>query len=197
MCGVVAMGGVAVITRPPLLTGGEPFSMETLIGASLAFGGMAVSVGVFVMLRLLRHVHYATVSMSVALLKSVLCFALSAAVNGLENETVVGRLPFQLPEGMDDWLKAGALGFATFLHQIMLVLSLHYERAELIALVDTCTIPFSYAFQYIFLHEVPDQLSVIGGVVVIGCVVVASLRKVLEELPDDSGVKRKCWVLLK
>lgn len=191
------MAGVTVVTRPPLLTGGDDFDTDTLIGTGLGLAAMVAAIGVVLVLRIVRNVHFTTVSIVVGIVGILMCIALSAAVTGFSNETVIGPLPFQLPEGKDDWLKAGAMAGATFLQQIALTLALKYEEAGLVSLVETSSILFSYLWQFIFLGMAPDIYSVVGGIVVIGGVVVAGIRKIISELPDNSRVKQKFWLLLK
>jgi drug/metabolite transporter (DMT)-like permease len=55
---IVALCGIGVMTRPPILTGAESFDNDTLIGVSLALVCLLLSTAGIVTLRYLKDVHH-------------------------------------------------------------------------------------------------------------------------------------------
>jgi len=56
--GLIALCGIGVMTRPPILTGGEAFEGDTLVGVALALLCLVLATVIIVTLRFLKDIHH-------------------------------------------------------------------------------------------------------------------------------------------
>ncbi|CAL8110064.1 unnamed protein product [Orchesella dallaii] len=164
--------GVAVITRPPMLTGEESFDMKTLIGSALALGCMLLASISFTVLRYIRKVHYSITTLMFGLWGTVENIVLAFALH-----------VFKSPSGLKEWGLIGTLALLTFIGQCAIILAMKAEQAGPVAVVRTFDVIFGVIWQIIILHSFPDKISVIGASIVVLAVGVCGFRKWLRGLP--------------
>ncbi|CAL8091693.1 unnamed protein product [Orchesella dallaii] len=183
---IVVLVGVGVIARPPILTGEKSFDTNQLIGTAMAISCMLLGVFTVIILRYICHVHYAFINFVYGVVGTVgsllLCF-------------FVGQGKFQFPENGHDWFLAGSIAGLTFMGINLFTLALKYEQAGTFALIRTSEIVFTFLWQFIFLNIKPDQLSIIGALIVVLGVIIITGRKWIE-MQSPNHKARKCFGFL-
>ncbi|ODM95118.1 Solute carrier family 35 member G1 [Orchesella cincta] len=182
---VMALCGIGVMTRPPMLTGAESFDNETLIGVSLAFGCMILATIIILSLRFLQNVHHGVLN----------TFLYSwAFVSSIPFAIGFGKL--EVPD--NGWDIVGMLGVGVLwsLGNTFLVLALQAEEAGVVALIRTSEVIFTFFWQMVILHIYPDIISLIGAVLVLTGVIVVTLRKWVASLDSTSSLRKKLGFLL-
>ena len=91
--------------------------------------------------------------------------------------TVVGILPFVLPglarpTGIE-WIWLLGIGVSAAAGQLTLTASYRHAPAGKVALIGYATIVFSALFGWLWWAEVPDHLSALGGLLILGGGIVA------------------------
>lgn len=143
---VVAVLGVAIICKPPILTGNTELNPETLKGVLFSLASMTLLTFCYVLVRYLRKVHHALVQFT---------FAIWGLI-----ESVILAYFFQVLEIPNCWKDV----ILIFLNAILalaaltcLTLALKYEQAGLTSLVRTTEVIFCYVWQILLLHIEPDK----------------------------------------
>jgi len=192
-CGVIpiivaitTLGGVIVITRPPVITGAESFDNDTLIGTGLACGSLVCSALIVIITRKIREVQFALMTLVFGVIGVLQAFILTQIFNN-----------FSLPGHLEDSLLVLGLGGLSFLGQMAIILALKFEQAGPVALIRTCDVLFGFLLQFIFLGVVPDEYSSIGAVIVLSGVLVTGLRKWLSLLPPEDKRRQRFCILLR
>lgn len=104
---------------------------------------------------------------------------------------------FSLPRNEFEWYLIVVLSVFSFCGQLLLTRSLQLEQAGPVSIVRATTdIVLAFLWQIIIFRESPDFWSVIGAMLVFGCIVLVSLRKWLMSLPDHSRLKGRFNYLL-
>jgi len=180
-CGVVpiivaftTLAGVVIVTKPPLLTGGDSFDTEAIvsqsynntaivslvlivlshyiihiyeqIGTSLAVGSLFCSSLVTVITRKIREVNFALMTF---------IFGIIGLIQSAVMSQTLGH--FSFPTGLYDSLLVAGLSILSFIGQMGIILALKSEQAGPVALVRSCDVIFGFLFQFIFLGVVPDE----------------------------------------
>ncbi|CAG7677730.1 unnamed protein product [Allacma fusca] len=175
---LIALAGVACITRPPFITG-EKLDLELVVGVCFAFMCTIFRGVAIVIVRYLKKVHYSVVLFGFGTFGMVqsLVLAWSYQVMDLPNTPI------------DITLTVG-MGLLSCVGQICLVLALKAENAGPVALVRTCDVVFAFIWQMVFLRKIPDFYSVLGGCVVLLGVLLAAFRKYIETLDPTHSHRR-------
>ncbi|ODM97549.1 Solute carrier family 35 member G1 [Orchesella cincta] len=183
---IVVLVGIGVIVRPPLLTGQQSFDNDQLIGTGMAVSCMLLGVFTVIILRYIRHVHYAFINF---------VYGFVGTVGSLLLCYTVGE--FQFPETGYHWFLAASIAGLTFVGQSLLTLALKYEQAGTFALVRTSEIVFTFFWQFVFLSIYPDLLSMIGALLVILGVIIITGRKWIETKKASHNARKWFGFLLK
>ncbi|CAL8085232.1 unnamed protein product [Orchesella dallaii] len=183
---IMAMCGIGIMTRPPVLTGAKEFDNDTLIGVSLAVGCMILATIIILSLRFLQNVHHGMIN---AFLYSW------AFLSSLPFAIAFGKM--DLPENGWDIVGVVGVGVLWLFANMFLVLALQVEEAGVVALIRTSEVIFTFFWQMIILKVYPDLISLLGAALVVTGVVMVTLRKWVESLdPQNTLKKRLSFILL-
>jgi len=107
---------------------------------------MILTTLVMIVMRKIRHVNVTLITISFAS-----CGAVTALILCLHDGV------FVVPsDNLRQILLLFASGATSFLGQTFLTLGLKYESAGVVALLTNFSVVFSFIFEYIFIHIVPD-----------------------------------------
>ncbi|KAJ8043361.1 Solute carrier family 35 member G1 [Holothuria leucospilota] len=161
MLSVVSIGGVFLVAQPPFVFRGETSRNATegehFLGAILAFTSAIVTAVSLVLSRLLskRNVHNAVIMFYYAFIAAILCTSLTTLLHW-----------WSVPACGWHRILLIAIGILNFVVQALLVEALKLEKPVSVTVILTLNIFFAFLFQFIFLAEVPNILSVTGALVV-------------------------------
>ncbi|CAL8085235.1 unnamed protein product [Orchesella dallaii] len=182
---IMAMCGIGIMTRPPVLTGAKEFDNDTLIGVSLAVGCMILATVIILSLRFLQNVHHGVLNA---------CLYSWAFLSSLPFAIAFGKM--DLPENGWDIVGVVGVGVLWFLGNMFLVLALQVEEAGVVALIRTSEVIFTFFWQMVILKVYPDLISLVGAALVVTGVVVVTLRKWVESLNPTNALKERLSFLL-
>lgn len=182
---ILTIGGVFVISRPPVLTGKSHFDADILIGIAMAIGCMIISAAVLVIQRHLRDVHYSVISLSSGVWGTIQCLILAVAMDVLK-----------FPGTLQHVMYAVALAALTYAAQAAIVIALKLELAGPVAIFQSCDLIFAFGWQFIFLSVTPDFYSLIGSSIIVSGVLLTALRKYIGNLPSDHKYRKRCKFFL-
>ncbi|CAL8099512.1 unnamed protein product [Orchesella dallaii] len=182
---ILALIGVAIISKPPALTGAEDLSENSFIGVLSSFSSMILLTIHYVAIRYIRTLHHALVNLFFALWGLIECLVVAYAIGVLE-----------VPKDMREVGLIILTAFLAFFAQTCVTLALKYEQAGPVALVRTSEVVFAFLWQALFLNVQPDMFSIIGAVLTLSGVVITSLRKMVMSLPEDHKCKKTFGFLL-
>ncbi|CAL8125749.1 unnamed protein product [Orchesella dallaii] len=183
---LVAVIGVGVISKPPILTGQSHFDSDTLMGTIFATLSMLAATLSMVVLRYLRDVHVAVVTLAFGFWGTVLSLACSGAVER-----------FDVPQTNEDWILIVCLAVAAFFSQTAITLAMKYEHAGAVVIVGTCDTIFAFILQYFLLDVSPDIFSIFGAALIILSVSLIVFRKWVDSLNETHSTRKKFWFVLK
>ncbi|CAL8085244.1 unnamed protein product [Orchesella dallaii] len=155
---VVALCGIGVMTRPPILTGAEAFDSNILLGVSIAFVCMLLVTGIILCLRFLQNVHHGVLSLfsSSCAFISILPFAIAYD-------------KWQAPQKLWDIFGMLGVGISWFLGNTFLALALQVEEAGIVSLIRTSEVIFTFCWQMLLLQIYPDLIRRSSGCNGSGC----------------------------
>lgn len=178
--------GVVLITRPPLLFGHSVPSLASddtadsdVWGAVAAFSATLFGANAYVLLRALKGLHFSVIMTN---------FGSFALVQTLLVTWGLGVIC--MPRCGFDRLLVVLLALFSFGGQILLTLALQMEQAGPVAIARSADIVFAFIWQVLFFHEVPNQYSIGGAILVISSVVLTGFRKWALALPESSPMRR-------
>ncbi|MCL4156990.1 UNVERIFIED_CONTAM: hypothetical protein GTU68_030645 [Idotea baltica] len=150
---LLTLAGVTLITRPPWLFGhlSDTYTPSEWKGAMAAFLGTIVAANVYVMLRVLKNLHYSVVLLDFA----VVALFITPTVTFASTQ---GCVP---PCGSRRWMII-AIGILSFLGQVLKTKALQLEEAGPVAIARTADVIFAFIWQFLFFGETPDTLTVLG-----------------------------------
>lgn len=147
---LIAFGGVLLIVRPG-------FSVYTF-PAILGLAGACCSGLAYTLVRKLRRTdHPYNIILYLPAVSIVLSTPMVVPI-------------FVIPKGWE-WLTLLAIGITTFIAQVFLTKSLHFEKAARATNVSYVSIVFSSMFGLLFWSELPDWRTAIGAMLVIIAIV--------------------------
>lgn len=181
----ITLLGILFIIRPPFIFGYDPqfeFDNQYYIAGVIVFSGsVLLQSTVYIILRMLKSVHY-----SVTLTNFGTIGTLESAV-----------FMFSLGEpcipkcGHDRYFMVG-VGLMSFVAQILLTVSLQLEEAGKVSIMRKAgDILFAFLFQILIFKDIPGVWSIIGALLVSSAVLISSVRKIVDNLPEDHPVKSK------
>ncbi|ODN02169.1 Solute carrier family 35 member G1 [Orchesella cincta] len=182
---IMAFIGVALITRPPLLTSEAEFDFDNLIGVSLAFSCMLCITFTIITLKFLENIFHGIVKLVFGLWGTIQCLIVSRLCGTLS-----------VPSGWSDVWKILATAVLFYLGQAFITLALKYEDAGPVGLFRSTEVIFCFVWQFLFLGVVPDIYSCVGAFLVLLGVVLTILRKWINTLPSDNEFRNKCSFFL-
>ncbi|XP_053635556.2 solute carrier family 35 member G1 [Cherax quadricarinatus] len=179
---LLTVAGVILIARPPLLFGSlsDAYTLENWWGAAAAIGGTVVAANVYVILRVLKGLHFSVIMTNFA----VIALLLTPVVSWLRGDICIPRC------GSERYLIL-AIGAFSFGGQILLTKALQLEQAGPVSIARTADVVFAFIWQAIFFHELPDRLSLLGALLVTSCVLLTGFRKWVMSLPETSATRRR------
>ncbi|XP_037777647.1 solute carrier family 35 member G1-like [Penaeus monodon] len=184
---LLTLAGVILIARPPLLFGSlsDAYTTENWWGAAAAISGTVVAANVYVILRVLKGLHFSVIMTNFALVALVL----TPLVSWFSGDGCVPRC------GNERYLIL-AIGIFSFGGQILLTKALQLEQAGPVSIARTADVVFAFIWQAIFFQEFPDSLSLMGALLVTSCVFLTGLRKWVISLPETSSARRRLRCLM-
>ncbi|XP_021953469.1 solute carrier family 35 member G1 [Folsomia candida] len=188
LAAIMAMIGIGVMTRPPILTGKDDFDQETVIGVAIASFAMIMITVVIVVVRWLQIVHHAMLNFTLYVWASVESIVLAVVFNTLEEFTT----------NQTSWEDIGimsTIGVAWAVGNLFLVLGLQVEEAGIVGLIKTSEVVFTFGWQWILIGLPPDWISLLGALLVVSGVIAVIARKLVQSLPETSP-KRKAFNFL-
>eukprot|EP00090_Calanus_glacialis_P012853 TRINITY_DN21480_c0_g1_i2.p1 TRINITY_DN21480_c0_g1~~TRINITY_DN21480_c0_g1_i2.p1 ORF type:complete len:347 (-),score=48.63 TRINITY_DN21480_c0_g1_i2:38-1078(-) len=181
----VTLLGILFIIRPPFLFGYDPlFEFDNqyyIAGVIVFFGSVLFQSNVYILLRMLKGVHY-SVTLSIfgligMLESAVFMFALGDGC---------------IPACGEDRLMMVGVGLLSFLAQILLTVSLQLEEAGKVSIMRKAgDILFAFLFQILIFNELPGMWSIIGASLVSLTVLISSTKKIIDNLPEEHTIKHK------
>ncbi|XP_045770222.1 solute carrier family 35 member G1 [Maniola jurtina] len=185
---VLTLVGVILITHPPFIFGesesvGNP-NYNSLRGAIAAFVSTIFGANAYVLLRVLKGLHFSVIMTN---------FGAIAIVQTLFYSFVFGVLC--MPNCGTERFLVVCLAIFSYLGQILLTMSLQMEQAGPVAIARSADIVFAFLWQVMFFDEIPSKYSVCGAVLVLSSVLLVGLRKWALALPEDSQLRGKLGVL--
>ena len=178
---LLTLMGVLLITRPPFLFGSltDTYDDREWKGALAAFCGTIVASNVYVILRVLKDVHFC-VSLTTF---SVIAICMTSVV------TLSTSVPCLPPCGKERWMIV-AIGALSYLGQILKTKALQVEQAGPVSIARTADVIFAFIWQFAFFGEVPDGLTLAGALMVTSCVLLLGIRKWILGLPRNAKPRR-------
>ncbi|XP_063864838.1 solute carrier family 35 member G1-like isoform X2 [Scylla paramamosain] len=179
---ILTIAGVVLIARPPLLFGSlsDAYTTENWWGVAAAIGATVIAANVYVILRVLKGLHFSVIMTNFA----IVALCLTPVVSWISGHFCVPRC------GYERYLIL-AIGVFSFGGQILLTKALQLEQAGPVSIARTADVVFAFIWQAVFFKELPDLLSLMGALLVISCVFLTGLRKWLLSLPHTSAVRRR------
>lgn len=170
--------GLVFIIRPPFLYGYDPTFVvdEAYFSAALiVFGGSILQALLYILLRVLKDVHF---SVTLAHLGTI----------GMVEAVVLGEVLGQgwcLPACGGSRLVVLAIGLLSFLAQVLLTLSLQLmEAGKMSILRKAFDILLAFLFQLLIFHEVPGLWSILGALLVTLAVLTNGASRLMERRPE-------------
>lgn len=154
---LLALGGVVIVARPSAIFGGvdalDPHAVM------IACAGAVFSAAAYVTVRRLRGEATMVIVFWFALIGSTL--PLPIALGG----------DWLVPAGWSEWLLLAGVGVSTHLGQLYLTLGLQHEAAGRAMTVGYLQIIFALGWGVLLFGALPDMISVLGGVLIVGSIV--------------------------
>lgn len=188
---ILTLIGVLLITRPPFLFSSEPVATDhdlnynTLKGAVAAFISTIFGANAYVLLRLLKELHFSVIMTNFGAIAVFLILMFSY---------ILGTLC--IPACGIHRIEVVFLAVFSFMGQILLTMALQIEEAGPVAIARSADIVFAFLWQLLFFSEIPNRYSVFGAILVISSIILVGLRKWALVLPEDSQLRRKLGILV-
>ncbi|XP_064098540.1 solute carrier family 35 member G1 [Macrobrachium rosenbergii] len=184
---LLTVAGVVLIARPPFIFGSlsDAYTTENWWGAAAAIFGTVVAANVYVILRVLKGLHFSVIMTNFA----VVALFLTPIVSWMSGDMCVPRC------GNERYLIL-AIGAFSFGGQILLTKALQLEQAGPVSIARTADVVFAFIWQAIFFNELPDMLSLVGALLVTSCVFLTGLRKWVVSLPETSSTRQRLRCLI-
>ncbi|CAG9104166.1 hypothetical protein JYU34_012115 [Plutella xylostella] len=186
---ILTLIGVVLITHPPFLFG-ETAPAEnsqdynSLKGAIAAFVSTIFGANAYVLLRVLKGLHFSVIMTN---------FGAFAILQTFLYSLIFGALC--MPNCGTERILVVCLALFSYLGQILLTMSLQMEQAGPVAIARSADIVFAFLWQVMFFSELPSKYSVFGAILVLSSVMLVGLRKWAVALPADSQLRRKLGAL--
>lgn len=187
---ILTLIGVVLITRPPFLFSSDPImdhelNYNTLKGAIAAFVSTIFGANAYVLLRLLKELHFSVIMTN---------FGAIAVFLILIYSYILGSLC--IPACGIHRIEVVILAVFSFMGQILLTMALQIEEAGPVAIARSADIVFAFLWQLVFFSEIPNTYSVFGAILVVSSIILVGLRKWALVLPEDSQLRRKLGILI-
>jgi len=171
---LLAFVGILLIARPAVIFGDFENSClrrpNKAIGVGLAFVAAISTATGYVVLRKVPR----TSSTVVIIWFSVISIFLGISSSLILHLTT--EINVRLPETANDWIWINVSGFLGVVNQFLFVQALKLESANIVSLVRTLDIVFSFVIQAIFLkHQKILWTSIVGAIIVFVTVLVLFL----------------------
>jgi drug/metabolite transporter (DMT)-like permease len=153
---VISLAGIALVVKP---TRGI-LALPAFIG----LGGAICAGFVFTLLRVLGR----TERVSVNTLYFTVFGMIGTAPQSLGT---IGQIPTVI------WLTLAGMSILFTVGNVMLNLAYRMEKANRVALLNFVQVPLSALWGFLFFSEVPDMLTVVGGILVVGSILFLQTRK--------------------
>ncbi|KAL7648195.1 UNVERIFIED_CONTAM: hypothetical protein RMT77_000098 [Armadillidium vulgare] len=178
---LLTLFGVVLITRPPWLLGSFSgnYTSSEWKGAIAAFTGTIVAANVYVLLRVLKNIHYSIILFDFSLVALIIT-PLAA---------MTSSHPCVPSCGYQRWLIV-AIGFLSFGGQILKTKALQIEEAGPVAIARTADVVFAFIWQLIFFGELPDLFTLLGTMLVTSSVLLLGIRRWILSKPKNSSVRK-------
>lgn len=182
---ILTLIGVVLITHPPFLFGSD-YSVEenqkynTLKGAIAAFISTIFGANAYVLLRVLKGLHFSVIMTNFGAIAIVQTFFISFLFGVL-----------CMPNCGTERFLVVCLALFSYLGQILLTMSLQMEQAGPVAIARSADIVFAFLWQIMFFNEIPSKFSVCGAVLVLSSVILVGVRKWALALPAESNLRKK------
>ncbi|OXA48024.1 uncharacterized protein LOC110855194 [Folsomia candida] len=175
----MALIGIGVMTRPPILTGKDDFDHDTLMPVFVAVLAMAMIAVVIAVFRWLLKVHHSIQNVSLYLYASLQSLILALIFGTLDefrtNDTT-----------WEDMGVLAAIGLLWAVGNLFLVLALQIEEAGIVG--STCGVR---------VHGNGFISSLLGALSVVSGVIAVIARKLIQSLSDTSSRKKAFKFLLR
>ncbi|KAJ8041091.1 Solute carrier family 35 member G1 [Holothuria leucospilota] len=156
------MIGLVCVAKPPVIFRQENLDQNRyeFFGALIAFGGLILLVLSTIASRKLAYRNN-----SDAALQTFFPGMVGLLITGIILSLIeMWALPTSIEEGLMSLLVA----ILSLLGNVFLVLGLKYERVVVCAVLVTVSVPVSFLAAIVVLHQVPEVVSVIGALLIIG-----------------------------
>lgn len=186
---ILTLIGVVLITHPPFLFGNDVDNKEhphynTLRGAVAAFVSTIFGANAYVLLRVLKGLHFSVIMTN---------FGAFAIAQTFVYSLMLGVLC--MPNCGTERFLVVCLALFSYLGQILLTMSLQMEQAGPVAIARSADIVFAFLWQVMFFNEIPSKFSICGAILVLSSVLLVGVRKWALALPADSNLKSKLGLL--
>ncbi|WP_426446525.1 DMT family transporter [Paenibacillus sp. S-38] len=93
---------------------------------------------------------------------------------------------FVVPSGVE-WLYLGAIGVVSLLGQVFLTKAFTHENAVVVEVTRYIGIVFNALWGFLFWAEIPDGLTVVGGILIVASCILLSRRKTPQAAPAKAA----------
>ncbi|XP_076038511.1 uncharacterized protein LOC143023781 [Oratosquilla oratoria] len=164
---MVTLSGIVCIAKPPFIFGnveGLAKSDQELGGLIACLGGVVGQASVYIILRLLKDVHYVVV-LNIFCIVAVVMTSCVALISGSINLPSLRQIGFIL-----------ILGFTSFAEQIFLTKAMQVEHASTVSIARMSSVLFGFLLQMLLFGHYPDAFSISGALMVSSCVIFLGLK---------------------
>lgn len=176
VAGLVSLGGVVLIARPPFLFGNSTDDDEPGVTPAQRLTAVAVAL-VGVLGATLAFTSLRAIGKRAHTMHSMVSFSGQAIVYS-SIAMLVTRTEFVIPTKLSWIAMLLMIGVFGFVAQILLTMGLQRETAGRGTMAVYTQIVFATILQKIFLHSTPPPLSILGTVIILSAALYTALNKV-------------------
>lgn len=172
---LLSLAGVALVSRPSLLTGHEGAALDEL-AVAVAVGGAFLSACAYVVVRRLAHTEHPLVI--------VLYFPLVSVPASIPAVVPSFVMPVRW-----EWAVLAGIGVCAQLGQVYLTRGLQHEPAGRATALSYMQVVFAAVWGVLMFGEIPDVWTVTGALLILGGTLTAVQASRRERSPADSTVE--------
>ncbi|XP_015599118.1 solute carrier family 35 member G1-like [Cephus cinctus] len=184
-CGVLRIAvictlfiGVTLVSKPPFLFQMHKEEHYNVMGYVCAILATLFTAMNIVIMRKCLEVHYSIIVLNLSL------WALASAIILFFAMSNNHEFKFHLPRDSITWLKILAVAFTGLLGQVLVAMALKIEGAGKVSVTRSLDIILAYIVQIYFFEEVPNQISIVGAVLVLLSVICMGFEKEIYGICD-------------
>ncbi|XP_071488085.1 solute carrier family 35 member G1-like [Diadema antillarum] len=164
----VTLSGVLLVIQPSFIFGGEEATSSSIFGPIACLLWACLAGIIFILLKKIGK--YRVQPLTLLTIYTFIFMLASACTATALHEWVIPRC------GRDRIILV-ANGVVTFVSQFAVTVAVHYEKPTTVALIRTNDVLFTFILEFAIFGIVPNYITVIGAVLIVGSLVGITLRK--------------------